>query len=93
MDALTESTHHSKHHQTYVTKLNEALATNAERPACYQQYSGGHYSHSVYWQNMASVVSSGPTCPLKDLIDRSFGSFDTVKDQFSQAAIIPFASD
>ena len=43
MDAFTESPH-SKHHQTYVTKLNEALATNAERPACYQQYSGGHYS-------------------------------------------------
>ena len=34
-----------------------------------------------------------PTCPLKDLIDRSFGSFDTIKDQFSQAAITPFASD
>ncbi len=27
IDAMTMETHHGKHHQTYVTKLNEALAT------------------------------------------------------------------
>jgi Fe-Mn family superoxide dismutase len=109
MDAMTVNIHHTKHHQTYVTKLNEALASNAELAAldltalqsslgaatpAARNMGGGHYNHSLYWQNMAPIGSSNPAPfgPLKDLLDRSFGTYDAFKEQFSQAAITRFAS-
>lgn len=64
MDAQTIEIHYSKHHQTYVTKLNDALENDEDRkqldlaslqkvagyagPAV-RNNGGGHYNHCLYW--------------------------------------------
>lgn len=57
--------HHSKHHQTYVTNLNNALQahvaaiTSNDIPAQIAQQpaikfnGGGHINHSLFWKNLA----------------------------------------
>ncbi|OJD36912.1 superoxide dismutase [Diplodia corticola] len=62
--------HHSKHHQTYITNLNAALATYATATAAgdiptqlgLQQAlkfnGGGHINHSLFWENLAPANSS-----------------------------------
>lgn len=57
--------HHSKHHQTYVTNLNNALKVHvaaiassdipaqiAQQPAI-KFNGGGHINHSLFWKNLA----------------------------------------
>ena len=109
MDAQTVNLHHSKHHQTYVTKLNEALVATPDlasldltalqarlgaAPPGVRNNGGGHYNHSLYWQNMAPVGSANvrPFGPLKDLIERDFGTYESFQEKFNQAAITRFAS-
>lgn len=109
MDAQTLELHWSKHHQTYVTKLNEALAqfpdkagldltslqsvVNGTSPGVINN-AGGHYNHTLYWQNLAPIGSSNtaPHGELAQKIDERWGSFDTFKTQFSNAAVSRFAS-
>ena len=63
--------HHSKHHQTYVTNLNKALASYAEAvqasdvpaqialQAAIRFNGGGHINHSLFWKNLAPSASEG----------------------------------
>ena len=75
MDAQTLEIHWSKHHQSYVTKLNAALpnfpdlanlgitelqAQVAGTSPGILNNAGGIYNHNLYWQNMCTVGSSNP---------------------------------
>src|SRR3954470_5109891 len=66
IDAKTMEIHHSKHHNAYVTNLNNAITgTDAEKktieeicagvskyiPAV-RNNGGGHYNHSLFWTIM-----------------------------------------
>jgi Fe-Mn family superoxide dismutase len=62
VDKETMNIHHTKHHQTYITKLNEAtkeaniisLVQNAKTlPPAVRNNGGGHYNHSLFWKMMA----------------------------------------
>ncbi len=92
--------HHDKHHAGYVNGANAALeklekARNGEiqidTKAVLRDYSfnlGGHILHSVFWPNMAPAGKGGgtPGGKIADKINKSFGSFDKFKAQFSDAA-------
>lgn len=106
IDARTMEIHHSKHHQAYVTNLNNAIAgTDAEglsiedicrniskyAPAV-RNNGGGHYNHSLFWKLMAPGKGGVPTGALGDAITSTFGSFDVFKEKFAAAATTRFGS-
>ncbi len=93
--------HHDKHHMAYVNGANAALdklerarkgELQIDLRAVLRDYSfnfNGHALHSAFWQCMApSGAGEGgvPTGALADKINEDFGSFDTFKVQFSEAA-------
>lgn len=61
IDKETMNIHHTKHHQTYITKLNEAtketdligiLKTASRQPMPVRNNGGGHYNHALFWRMM-----------------------------------------
>lgn len=106
IDTQTMEIHHGKHHQAYVTNLNNAIAgTDAEKlsieeickniskyPVAVRNNGGGHYNHSLFWSIMAPNAGGTPTGELAAAIDKAFGNFDEFKKQFATAAATRFGS-
>ncbi len=106
IDTKTMEIHHGKHHNAYVTNLNNAVAgTDAEgksleelmagisklSPAV-RNNGGGHYNHSLFWTVMGPNGGGTPSGALASAIDSAFGSFDAFKEEFSKAAATRFGS-
>lgn len=106
IDAKTMEIHHSKHHNAYVTNLNNAIAgTDTEKlsmadickniskfsPAV-RNNGGGHYNHSLFWTIMKPNGGGKPSGELASAIDSTFGSFEEFQKQFSAAATTRFGS-
>lgn len=53
---------------------------------------GGHANHSLFWQIMSPNGGGRPSGELAAAIDKTFGSFEQFKDEFSKAAIGRFGS-
>ena len=106
IDAKTMEIHHGKHHQAYVTNLNNALAgTDAEKlsiedickniskyPMPVRNNGGGHYNHSLFWQIMAPHAGGAPTGDLAKAIETDLGGFDKFKTDFAAAGATRFGS-
>ena len=106
IDALTMEIHHSKHHQAYVTNLNNALAGSEDEklnieeickniskyPVAVRNNGGGHFNHSFFWSLMAPNAGGAPTGDLAKAIDASFNSFEEFKKLFSTAGTTRFGS-
>jgi superoxide dismutase, Fe-Mn family len=90
--------HHDKHHNTYVTALNEVLEKLAaardkgdfgaivglEKTLSFNL--GGHLNHSVFWKNLSPDGGDKPDGELAAAINESFGSFDGFQAHFTAAA-------
>lgn len=105
VDARTMEIHHSKHHNAYVTNVNNAVAgTNLDGKSieevmvqgfdngAIRNNGGGHYNHSLFWTVMSPNGGGQPIGALADAINAAFGSFDGFKDAFSKAAATRFGS-
>ncbi|GAB7358135.1 hypothetical protein MBLNU230_g0293t1 [Neophaeotheca triangularis] len=95
--------HHSKHHQTYITNLNNALKVSVSSlqskdiPAqiANQQAikfnGGGHINHSLFWQNLCPTSSDGakPSAApkLSAAIDAQYGGVDKMKAAFNKSLL------
>ncbi|KAL8369978.1 hypothetical protein RB595_000372 [Gaeumannomyces hyphopodioides] len=92
--------HHSKHHQTYVNGLNNALeaiakAQEAGDPSAVAAqapminfHGGGHLNHKLFWENLAPASRDGggdPDGKLKGAIEADFGSLDVMRKQMNAA--------
>ncbi len=53
---------------------------------------GGHANHSFFWSSLSPEGGGSPTGSLAGAIDQSFGSFDSFKESFANAAITRFGS-
>lgn len=96
IDEETMRLHHDNHHKSYVEGLNKAeielkkarennnfaLIKHWERELAFN--GAGHYLHTIFWNNM--IPTSKIEGPILKEIDKSFGSFDNFKKQFSAAA-------
>lgn len=106
IDARTMEIHHDKHHNGYVTKLNDAIAgTDLEgqslesilksvdsQSAAVRNNGGGHFNHSLFWEIMGPNGGGQPEGDLANAINDKFGSFDSFKETFSNAAATRFGS-
>ena len=106
IDARTMEIHHSKHHNAYVTNLNNAIAGKPEEKLSIEEIckniskyapavrnnGGGHYNHSMFWTLLKQGGGGEPTGALGDAIKATFGSFNDLKTQFNTAATTRFGS-
>ena len=95
--------HYGKHHQTYVTNLNNLIPgtefENATLEAIVMNSSGGIFNnaaqvwnHTFYWNGLSPNGGGEPTGALADAINAAFGSFDAFKEKFAQSAATNFGS-
>jgi Fe-Mn family superoxide dismutase len=106
IDARTMEIHHGKHHQAYVTNLNNATAgTDAENMSIEEickniskfgmpvrNNGGGHWNHTFFWSIMSPNGGGVPTGPLADAIQATFGTMDEFKTKFNAAGTGRFGS-
>jgi Fe-Mn family superoxide dismutase len=106
IDARTMEIHHSKHHNAYVTNLNNATAgTEMENlsledlfknmskyPMPVRNNGGGHYNHTMFWNIMSPNGGGAPTGKLGAAIDSELGGFDKFKEAFAAAGATRFGS-
>lgn len=109
MDALaphiskeTLEFHYGKHHQTYVTNLNNLIKGTEFESMTLEEIvkkssagifnnSAQIWNHTFYW-NSLSPASTTPGNALAAAIDAKWGSFDAFKEAFNKMAVGNFGS-
>ena len=106
IDKQTMEIHHGKHHNAYVTNLNNAiagtemenksiedlLASISQSPVAVRNNGGGHYNHTMFWNTISGSGGGQPTGDLADALMAKFGSYDAFKEEFTKAATTRFGS-
>ena len=95
--------HHGKHHNAYVTKLNDLIkGTDDEGKSLeeiIQSAKGGLFNqaaqvwnHTFYWNSLSPNGGGEPSGALGEAITKKFGSFDKFKEEFNAKAAGNFGS-
>jgi Superoxide dismutase len=95
--------HYGKHHQTYVTNLNNLIAGTEFESASLEEIirksSGGLFNnaaqvwnHTFYWNCLAPNAGGAPNGAVADAINAKWGSFDKFKEEFNKQAAGNFGS-
>ncbi len=95
--------HHGKHHNTYVTNLNNLTKggefENASLEDIIGKASAGVFNnaaqiwnHTFYWNSLSPNGGDEPTGAIAAAIERDFGSFTAFKEAFTTAALTLFGS-
>ena len=103
ISAETIDYHYGKHHQTYVTNLNNQIKgtefENASLEDIVRKSSGGMFNnaaqvwnHTFYWHCLKPNGGGEPTGKLGDAIKAAFGSFAAFKEEFTKVALGTFGS-
>jgi len=110
MDALaphiskeTFEFHYGKHHQAYVTNLNNLVKgtefENLGLEDIIKKSSAGIFNnaaqvwnHTFFWNSMKPAGGGKPAGALAAAIDKKWGSFDAFKDAFGKSAVGNFGS-
>ncbi len=108
ISAETIDYHYGKHHQAYVTNLNNLVpGTRYENMSLEEVVKASHgqlsekpvfnnsaqvWNHTFYWHSLSPTGGGDPTGAIGDAITRSFGDFASFKSKFSEAAAKQFGS-
>ena len=110
MDALqphmskeTLEYHYGKHHQTYVTNLNNLIKgteyENASLEDIIKKSSGGLFNnsaqvwnHTFFWSCLKPNGGGAPAGAVADAINAKWGSFDKFKEEFTKSCVTNFGS-
>ncbi|MFV9473340.1 superoxide dismutase [Fe] [Advenella sp. RU8] len=95
--------HYGKHHQTYVTNLNNLIAgtefENASLEEIIKKSSGGVFNnaaqvwnHTFYWNSLSPNGGGEPTGALLEAINAKWGSVAAFKEAFNKSAAGNFGS-
>lgn len=105
-DKTTMEIHHGKHHNAYVTNLNNAikgtewesksieeiLKNISKLAPAVRNNGGGHYNHSLFWTILGPKKGGQPSGALGAAIEKKWGSFDKFKEEFANAGVTRFGS-
>ena len=69
-----------------IAKVPEAVRTAVRNNG------GGHWNHSMFWQQMKAGGGGEPTGKLADAITKAFGSYAGFKEKFAAAGVGRFGS-
>ena len=103
ISAETLEYHHGKHHQTYVTNLNNMIKgteyENMSLEEIIQKSTGGVFNnsaqvwnHTFFWNCMTPNGGGAPTGKVADAINAKWGSFDKFREEFNKSALGNFGS-
>ena len=108
MSSETLDFHHGKHHQTYVTNLNNLVKDSDMQDASLENIviksskdasmagifnnAGQHWNHILFWQCMKPNGGGAMPSELENRISSDFGSVDQFKEAFVQAGTTQFGS-
>ena len=108
MSSETLDFHHGKHHQTYVTNLNNLVKDSDMQGASLEDIviksskdasmagifnnAGQHWNHILFWQCMKPNGGGAMPSELENRISSDFGSVDQFKEAFVQAGTTQFGS-
>ncbi|ALK96308.1 superoxide dismutase [Massilia sp. WF1] len=103
MSAETLEFHYGKHHQAYVTNLNNLIKgtefENMPLEEIIKKSQGGVFNnsaqvwnHTFFWNCMKPNGGGAPTGPVADAINAKWGSFDKFKEEFQKSAVGNFGS-
>ena len=108
MSSETLDFHHGKHHQTYVTNLNNLVKDSDMQDASLEDIvvksskdssmagifnnAGQHWNHILFWQCMKPNGGGAMPSELENRINSDFGSVDQFKEAFVQSGTTQFGS-
>ncbi|WP_430460109.1 Fe-Mn family superoxide dismutase [Thalassolituus sp. LLYu03] len=103
ISAETLEFHHGKHHNAYVTNLNNLVPGTEFEGKSLEEIiktsSGGIFNnaaqiwnHTFYWHSLSPNGGGEPTGALADAIAKTWGSFDKFKEEFNKMAVGNFGS-
>ena len=103
ISAETLEYHYGKHHQTYVTNLNNLTAGTDHENASLEDVimaaegplfnnAAQVWNHTFYWNSMAPNGGGAPTGAVADAIGSAFGGYDEFSAKFAEAATTQFGS-
>ena len=108
MSTETLDFHHGKHHQTYVTNLNNLLKDHELQSSSLEDIvvkaskdasmagifnnAGQHWNHILFWQCMKPNGGGSIPSELEGRLNSDFGSVEQFKEAFIQAGITQFGS-
>ncbi len=103
ISAETLEFHYGKHHNAYLTNLNNLVAGTEKEKLSLEDIvknsDGGLFNnaaqvwnHSFYWYCLSPKSAGTPKGPLLNEITKTFGSFEEFKQKFSQACATQFGS-
>jgi Fe-Mn family superoxide dismutase len=95
--------HYGKHHQTYITNLNnlipgtefdgltlEEIIVKSSGPIF--NNAAQVWNHTFYWNSLTPKGGGLPTGALANAINTTFGSFAIFKEEFTKCAVTTFGS-
>ena len=108
MSARTLEFHHGKHHQAYVTNLNNLVKDSPMASQSLEQIikatakdeskagifnnAAQVWNHTFFWNSMKPNGGGAPSGQVAERINSAFGGFEKFKEQFKQAGATQFGS-
>ncbi len=108
MSSETLDYHHGKHHQTYVTNLNNLVKDTDMKDSSLEEIvvksskdssmagifnnAGQHWNHILFWQCMKPNGGGSMPSELESRITSDLGGIDQFKEAFIQAGTTQFGS-
>ena len=108
MSSETLDFHHGKHHQTYVTNLNNLVKDTDMKDSSLEEIvvksskdssmagifnnAGQHWNHILFWQCMKPNGGGSMPSELESRITSDLGGIDQFKEAFIQAGTTQFVS-